>query len=176
MINSVNEDHLVNYSIQCKNVRVIAKDGNNIGVITTKEALNIARLDMLDLVIINNALDPPIAKICDYTKFLYEEKKNKKEQNRKLRENEIHIKEIQLRPGITEHDLNIKLNHAKKWLEDNCKVKIVVKFRGREFSYKNKGFELVNDFISKLNCKVEKQPELGNNIVIGIVAPDKTNK
>jgi translation initiation factor IF-3 len=173
----IKEQYVANQKIRQLSVRLIDVDGNNLGVLTTREALVIAQNEMLDLVLINSTAEPPVARICDYTKFIYEAKRNKKDQDRKLRENAIHIKEIQLRPNITTHDLEVKLHHAKEWLDDNCKIKIVVKFRGRELAYKNKGFDMLNGFVEKLECKIEKVPDLGGNTIIAVVAPaTKTNK
>ena len=168
---SIKDQYIANHNIHQPKVRLIDIDGNNLGVLTTKEALVIAQNEMLDLVLINSTTEPPVARICDYTKFIYEAKRNKKEQDRKLRENAIHTKEIQLRPNITMHDLEVKLHHAKEWLDDNCKIKIVVKFRGRELTYKNKGFEMINGFVEKLGCKIEKAPDMNNNTIIAVVAP-----
>jgi translation initiation factor IF-3 len=174
---SIKEQYVANYNIHQPKVRLIDTDGNNLGVLTTREALTIAQNEMLDLVLINSTAEPPVARICDYTKFIYEAKRNKKEQDRKLRENAIHTKEIQLRPNITTHDLEIKLHHAKEWLDDNCKIKIVVKFRGRELAYKSKGFDMLNGFVEKLNCKIEKAPDLGGNTIIAVITPAaKTTK
>lgn len=168
---SIKDLYDVNYRIRQPQVRLIDYAGNNLGILNTKDAIVRAQSEYLDLVLVNSATIPPIARICDYNKFIYETKRNKKEQERKLRENAIHIKEIQLRPGISSHDFEIKLQYVKDWLTENCKVKIVVKFRGRELAYKAKGYEIINTFIEKLDCKVEKAPDITNNIMIAMVAP-----
>jgi translation initiation factor IF-3 len=167
----IKDQHAANYMIRQLKVRLIDSEGNNLGVKITKEALVMAQNEMLDLVLINSSTEPPVARICDYTKFIYETKRSMKEHDRKLRENAIHVKEIQLRPNITTHDLDVKLRHAKEWLDDNCKVKIVFKFRGRELAYKNKGFDILNGFVEKLDCKIEKAPDMANNTIIAMVAP-----
>lgn len=161
-----------NYNIRYPQVRLVGHDGVSLGIIDTKKAIAIAQSDDLDLVLINSTTNPPVARVCDYDKFIYEQKRNRKEQDRKLRENAIHIKEIQLRIGISNHDFDIKLQHARNWLDDNCKIKIVVKFRGREISFKAKGYNIINNFVEKLNCKVEKAPDMSSNVLIAMVAPN----
>jgi translation initiation factor IF-3 len=172
----IKDQYAVNHKIRQAQVRLVEEDGSNRGVISTSEALSMAQKEHLDLVLINAATTPPVARICDYSKFIYELKIHKKEQARKLRENAIHIKEIQLRPGISEHDLEVKVGHAKEWLADNCKIKIVVKFRGREFAYKQKGFEIISHFVGQLGCKVETAPNLNNNSIIAVVMPIRPTK
>ena len=161
----------VNNQIRVPQIRLIDADHNNVGIVDIAIARNMARDQELDLVLINATSTPPVAKICNYNKFVYELKLHKKEQDRKLRENAIHIKEIQLRPGISEHDLSVKMNRAKEWLGDNCKIKIVLKFRGRELNYKAQGFNVINTFVEKLGCKVEEAPDINNNTIIAVVAP-----
>lgn len=171
------EAHAANEKIRVPNVRLIDSDGQNLGVKTTQDAQRIANSQEMDLVIISPTADPPVAKICDYGKFIYEQKQSKKEQDRKIRETAMVTKEIQLRPAIGAHDLDVKLNHAKDWLEDNCKIKVVLKFRGREMAHKDLGFAVVNSFIERLNnCKIEKKPEMNSNTIIAMVAPNKTEK
>ena len=162
----------VNYSIRCPQVRLVLSDGTTSGIVDTKKALSIALSEDLDLVVINAVTSPPIARICNYEKFIYEQKRHKKEQDRKLRENAIHVKEIQLRPGISSHDFEVKLQHAKAWLDDNCKIKIVVKFRGREITFKAKGFNIINNFVDRLGCKIEKSPDMNSNVLIAMVGPN----
>jgi len=173
----IKDQYAANYNIRHPQVRLVGDDGSNHGVIDTKQAIAMAQLEDLDLVLVNTSANPPVARICDYNKFIYEQKRHKKEQDRKLREHAIVVKEIQLRPSISNHDLDIKLQHAREWLADNCKIKIVVKFRGREMAYKSKGFEMINNFVDKLGCKIEKAPDMNNNTLIAMVAPGaKTTK
>lgn len=167
----VKDQYAVNYNIKNLTVRLIDSNGVNLGIMPTRDALTAARSEMLDLVLINASVDPPVASICDYGKFIYEAKRHKKESDRKIREHMVRTKEIQIRLNITNHDLDIKIQHAIEWLEDNCKVKIVVKFKGRELTYKNRGFDIVNGFVEKLDCKIEKAPNINNNTIIAIVAP-----
>lgn len=166
-----------NDRIRVPSVRLIGSDGQNLGIRSTVDARRTADSHGLDLVIISPTADPPVAKICDYGKFIYEQKQHKKEQDRKIRESATVTKEIQLRPAIGVHDLEVKINHARSWLDDNCKIKIVLKFRGREMAHKDLGFAVVNEFLDRLeNCKVEKKPEMNSNTIIAMVAPGKLEK
>lgn len=171
-VDPIKEQFAANDQIKSTTVRLIDNEGQNLGVKSTRDAINLAYDQDLDLVVVSPAANPPVAKICDYGKFIYEQKQNKKEQDRKLRENAIVTKEIQLRPTIGSHDIEVKLNHAKEWLKDNCKIKIVLKFRGREMAHKDRGFAVVNQFLASLeSCKIEKQPEMNSNTIIAMIAP-----
>lgn len=173
----IKDQFAANERIRCQQVRLIDQNGTNVGIVETNKSLSMARSEGLDLVVISPTAEPPVAKICDYNKFLYEQKRQKKEHDRKARENAIVTKEIQLRPVIGQHDLDVKLNHAKEWLRDDCKIKIVVKFRGREMAHKDLGFSLVNSFLEKLEpCKIERKPEMNSNAIIAVVAPNKDSK
>ena len=122
--------------------------------------------------------NPPVAKIIEYSRFIYDQKKAKKEAAKKSRESQIIIKEIQLRPVTDQHDIATKLNHAKEWLEDqHNKIKIVIKFRGRELSFASRGFEIMSKFITELGpCKVEREPSMNGNQIIAMIAPNKGKK
>ncbi len=170
-VDPIKDLYPINYRINQPQLRVVGSDGNNIGVLNTSEALRLAQNEFMDLVLVNSTTSPPLARICNYEKFIYETKRNKKEQDRRNRENAIHLKEIQLKPNISDHDLDIKLNHARSWLADNCKVKIVVKFRGREIVYKSRGFEIINNFVERLGAKIDKAPDFNNNALIAMVSP-----
>ena len=165
-------DTLVNDQIRSRQVRLIDAEGVNQGVIDTYKALQQARYAGLDLFVINKEAVPPVAKILDYKKHLYEQKIMLKEQAKKNRENLVITKEIQLRPVTNVHDIQVKLNHAKGFLDDSNRVKIVVRFRGREMSFSQKGFEVIKSFIEQLSpCRVEKEPTLAGNSITAIVGP-----
>jgi len=165
-------DALVNDQIRSRQVRLIDAEGVNQGIVDTYKALQQARYSGLDLFVINKESVPPVAKILDYKKYLYEQKIMQKEQAKKNRENLVITKEIQLRPVTNVHDIQVKLNHAKGFLDDSNRVKIVVRFRGREMSFSQKGFDVIKDFIEQLSpCRVEKEPTLAGNSITAIVGP-----
>jgi translation initiation factor IF-3 len=150
--------------------------GENVeqGIITIKEAIDIAKELELDLVEISPAANPPVCKIMDYKKFLYDQKKKQKEI--KAKTSKVVVKEVRLGPNTDDHDFNFKLNHAKKFLEDGAKVKVEVFFKGRTIVYKDKGELMMLKFAQELEDygKVEKLPLLEKKRMIMIIAPKKS--
>ncbi len=150
--------------------------GENVeqGIITIKEALDIAKELELDLVEISPAANPPVCKVLDYKKFLYDQKKKQKEI--KAKTSKVVVKEIRLGPNTDDHDFNFKLNHAKKFLEEGAKVKVEVFFRGRTIVYKDKGELMLLKFAQEVEevGKVEKLPLLEKKRMIMIIAPKKS--
>lgn len=166
------EKTLANELIRSPQVRLILQDGNNLGVVATRDALNRARLEGMDLVAINTEAQPMIAKIVDLNKHLYEQKKAAKERARKNRENEVHIKEVQLRPVTDEHDIEIKARNARGFLDDNCKVKVVIKFRGREMAYRELGVNVMHRFLAAVGeHKLEREPNMQGNSIQALLMP-----
>lgn len=149
--------------------------GDNVeqGIYNIKEALDIARDQELDLVEISPSANPPVCKVIDYKKFLYDQKKKQKEI--KAKSTKVVVKEIRLGPNTDDHDFNFKLNHAKKFLEDGAKVKVDVFFKGRSIIYKDKGEVILLKFAQELEDygKVERLPKLEGKRMIMIVAPKK---
>ena len=147
--------------------------GENVtpGILNIKEARDIAHDLGLDLVEISPSANPPVCKIIDYKKFLYEQKKKQKEI--KAKSAKIVVKEIRLGPNTDEHDFNFKLNHAKKFLEEGAKVKVDVFFKGRSIIYKDKGEIILLKFAQELEevGKVEKMPKLEGKRMIMIISP-----
>ena len=172
------EQFPANHAIRSQEVRLIDHSGQNQGVLDTKQAIWRAKEHGLDLVVVSPEANPPVAKIIEYSRFIYDQKKAKKEAAKKSRESQIIIKEIQLRPVTDQHDISTKLNHAKEWLEDqHNKIKIVIKFRGRELSFASRGFEIMSKFITELGpCKVEREPSMNGNQIIAMIAPNKGKK
>lgn len=166
---------LVNEKINSSQVRLIDFEGKQLGILSKNEALNMARDQGLDLVMIapSSTSSPPVCKILDANKFLYENKKREKENSRKQRASVIETKEIHLRPVTDKHDIEIKCRKAKEFLEAGDKVKILLKFRGREVQHKQLGFELLNSIVEKIeNAKVEKPiQDQGRDLVI-LLAPE----
>lgn len=166
------EKTLANELIRSPQVRLILQDGSNLGVVATRDALNRARLEGMDLVAINTEAQPMIAKIVDLNKHLYEQKKAAKERARKNRENEVHIKEVQLRPVTDEHDIEIKARNARGFLDDNCKVKVVIKFRGREMAYRELGVNVMHRFLAAVGeHKLEREPNMQGNSIQALLMP-----
>jgi translation initiation factor IF-3 len=164
--------HKINREIAAPVVRVV---GENVepGIFNIKEAREIAEGLGLDLVEISPSANPPVCKVIDYKKFLYEQKKKQKEIKAKTAK--IVVKEIRLGPNTDEHDFNFKLNHAKKFLQDGAKVKVDVFFKGRSIIYKDKGEIILLKFAQELEefGKVEKLPKLEGKRMIMIITPKK---
>lgn len=123
----------VNHRIRVPEVRVVLEDGENLGVITTEEALRIAHQRGQDLVEVNPKANPPVCKILDFGKYKYEEKKKAAEARRK--QTIVEVKEVKLRPKTDDHDIAVKIRHARKFLESGNKVKLTCRFRGREITH-----------------------------------------
>ena len=138
-----------------------------------KDAQDLADKLELDLVEISPSANPPVCKIMDYKKFLYQQKKKQKEIKAKTAK--VVVKEIRLGPNTDDHDFNFKLNHAKKFLEDGAKVKVDVFFKGRSIIYKDKGEYILLRFAQELEeiGKVESLPKLMGKRMIMIIAPKK---
>ncbi|WP_042263863.1 translation initiation factor IF-3, partial [Clostridium butyricum] len=127
---NISKDFSMNEGIREKEVRLIGKDGEQLGVVSTNEARRLADENELDLVMISPNAKPPVCKVMDYGKFVYEQ--SKKEKEAKKKQKVISIKEIRVSLTIEEHDIDIKAKNARKFLLDGDKVKITVRFRGRE--------------------------------------------
>jgi len=166
------ELHQINERIKAPVVRVV---GENItpGIYNIKEALMLAENLELDLVEISPTANPPVCKVIDYKKFLYELKKKQKEIKAKTAK--IVVKEIRLGPQTDDHDFNFKLKHAQKFLQEGCKVKVEVFFRGRSIVYKEQGEIIMLKFAQELieYGKLEKMPLLEGKRMIMIIAPKK---
>ncbi|MCE5174058.1 MAG: translation initiation factor IF-3 [Bacteroidales bacterium] len=162
----------INERIRVKEVRLV---GDNVeqGVVTIQQALSIAEQKQLDLIEISPNAVPPVCKICDYQKFLYQQKKRQKEQ--KAKATKIILKEIRFGPQTDEHDYNFKLKHAMEFLKDGSKVKAYVFFKGRSILFKEQGEVLLLRFANDLEDygKVESLPILEGKRMIIMLAPKK---
>ena len=157
----------VNEQIREKEVQVIDNEGRKLGVMKTFDAINKAQEINLDLVLVAPTANPPVCKIMNYGKYKFEQAKKEKEARKNQRI--IETKEIRITPNIEEHDFGFKCKNARKFLEDGNKVKITVRFRGRELNYVKLGEESLNKFIEELSdiAQVEKKPLLeGKNLFI----------
>jgi translation initiation factor IF-3 len=162
---------MINEEIRDKEVRLIDADGTMIGIIATKEAQKLAISKNLDLVKIAPQGVPPVCKIMDYGKYMFELAKKEKEarKNQKI----ISIKEVRVSPSIEDHDFEFKVKNAYKFLKDGDKVKVSVKFRGREMHYTSIGNEILNKFAELVKDVgvVEKKPKLEGKSMIMILNP-----
>ena len=161
----------INEEIRAREVRVIGSDGEQLGIMSGREAQQLAYEKHLDLVEIAPTAKPPVCRIMDYGKYRYEQQKREKESRKKQKT--FDIKEVKLRPGIEEHDFNVKFKNAVRFLEDGDKVKVTIMFRGREFSHPELGEVLLNKMAAQLKemAVVERQPKLEGKNMIMIVAP-----
>lgn len=151
---------MINEQIRDKEVRLIGEDGEQLGVMSAKEAQRLAEEAGLDLVKIAPTAKPPVCKIVDYGKFKYEQARKEKEARKKQKI--IEIKEIRLSPNIDTNDLNTKVNAARKFLTKGDKVKITLRFRGREMAHMNSSKHILDDFAASLSdvAVVEKAPKV----------------
>ena len=161
----------INEEIRAREVRVITADGEQLGVMSGRAAQQLAVERHLDLVEIAPTAKPPVCKIMDYGKFRYEQQKREKEARKKQKT--FDIKEVKLRPGIEDHDFNVKYKNAVRFLEDRDKVKVTIMFRGRELSHPELGEVLLNRMAQQLKeiAVVERVPKLEGKNMIMIVAP-----
>ena len=150
----------INEEIKDKEIRVIDSDGSSIGVISAKEALKLAEEKDLDLVKIAPQATPPVCKIMDYGKYLFEQGKREKEA--KKNQHVVEVKEIRMSPGIDTNDLNTKMRNAMKFLKDGNRVKVTVRFRGREMAHTEIGEELLIRFSDGCAeaANLDKKPKL----------------
>ncbi|MBO5210223.1 MAG: translation initiation factor IF-3 [Lachnospiraceae bacterium] len=150
----------INEQIRDKEVRVIGEDGEQLGIMSPKEALKLAEEAGVDLVKIAPTAKPPVCKIVDYGKFKYEQ--TRKEKEAKKKQKVIEIKEIRLSPNIDTNDLNTKVNAAKKFITKGDRVKVTLRFRGREMAHMNSSKHILDDFAQALAdiAVVEKAPKV----------------
>ena len=166
-------EHRVNWQIRAIQVRV-AKDDKQLGVMSTDEARRLASDEGLDLVELVPDSKPPVCRIMDYGRFKYEQNVKRKESAKRQRESQVQVKELRLRPVTTDHDTDIKISQAKKFLEDGIRVQFNLKFKGqREMCHRDKGFEVMQRILQGLESFsiVEKAPKLEGNRIICCLSP-----
>lgn len=164
--NKNNSGLVANHNIRFPEVRVISDTGD-LGIMKIGMAQKMATDSRLDLILIAPTGKPPVCKIMEINKYLYEQTSKLKEQEKKNRLNRIDVKEITLRPVIGQHDLDTKIKQMIKFLDGGDKVRVSIQFKGREITHTDRGFQIANEIISKLvtHGTVEEQPKLnGNNI------------
>lgn len=168
---AISKENLINEEIRDKEVRVIDTDGTMLGVMPTEKALELATEKKLDLVNISPNAKPPVCKILDYGKYRYELQKKEKEARKKQKTTQV--KEIRLSTFIEEHDVQVKANTASKFLKDGDKVKVSLRFRGRERDYKDKGMAVMQSFaeiVSEVGI-VEKKPVFEGRSLTMVLGP-----
>ena len=160
-----------NEQITASEVRVISSTGKQLGVISIREALNAAEDEGFDLVEVSPAANPPVCKIIDYGKLKYREQKSKKEAKKKQKT--IEVKEIKMRPGIDTHDYNVKVKALSKFISGGNKVKVSMRFRGREMEHQNLGFNLLKKLTEEVieYAKVEVPPKSEGKQIMMILVP-----
>ncbi len=159
--------------IRVPEVRLIGPKGDNLGVVATNEAMRIAREAELDLVEVSGNASPPVCRVMDFGKFLYE--RTKKEREAKKAQTKIEIKEIQLRPKTNEHHRSFKTRDARRWLLSGMKVKVSVRFRGREIDYPGLAMEDLREVAEELSdiSVIEAPPKLEGRVMSMVLTPSK---
>ncbi|MFC4486785.1 MULTISPECIES: translation initiation factor IF-3 [Tepidiphilus] len=164
----------VNEEIDAPQVRLIGEDGEQLGIVSLAKALAVAEEAGLDLVEIAPMANPPVCKVMDYGKYRYQEQK--KAHEARLKQKQIQVKEIKLRPGTDENDYQIKLRNLRRFLEEGDKAKVTLRFRGRELSHQELGMrqlERVREDLADVGV-VEQMPRLEGRQMVMIIAPKKS--
>ncbi len=161
----------MNEEIRAPQVRLIDHTGQNVGVVSTSDAMARATEARLDLVEISPDADPPVAKILDYGKFKYQEQKKAAEARK--RQKIVEIKEIKMRPSIDDHDYDVKMRSIRRFFDDGDKVKVTLRFRGRELSHQELGWQVLQRVKSDTEpiAKVESEPRMEGRQMVMVLAP-----
>ena len=167
---SIISELMINEQIRDREIRLIGEDGEQLGIMSARDAMKLAREANLDLVKIAPTAKPPVCKIIDYGKYRYEQARREKEARKKQKT--IEVKEIRLSPNIDTNDLNTKVNQARKFVSGGNKVKVAVRFRGRELAHTTVGKTILEDFAQKLSdiAVIDKPAKLeGKSMVMFLV-------
>ncbi|MEJ2149819.1 MAG: translation initiation factor IF-3 [Chloroflexota bacterium] len=161
----------MNDQIKVPKVRLIDGNGKNIGVVSLREAQDMAYDADLDLVEVAPGADPPVCKIMDFGKFQYEQAK--KEREARKQQKTVEIKEIRLRPKTTDHHRSFKVRDARRWLEDGMEVRVRIRFRGREITYPEIGLEALDEIAAELEdvAVIEQRPGMEGRTMLMVLAP-----
>ena len=164
---------MINEQIRDKEIRLIGENGEQLGIMSAREAMKLAEEAELDLVKIAPTAKPPVCKIIDYNKFKYE--KVKKEKEAKKKQKVVEVKEIRMSPNIESNDLNTKMNAAKKFLEKGNKVKVTLRFRGREMAHMQSSRHILDDFAQSLSdaAVIEKAPKVEGRSISMVLTEKK---
>jgi len=162
---------LINEQIKDKEIRVIDSNGEQIGIMPIKKALKLAQEKQLDLVKVAPQAKPPVCRIMDYGKYKYEQSKKEKEARKKQKI--INIKEIRMSPKIEEHDFQVRVRNAQRFINDGDKVKVTIRFRGREIAHTDLGQEVLEKMAEELRdiALVEKKPKVEGKNMVMILSP-----
>ncbi|MDO6685922.1 MULTISPECIES: translation initiation factor IF-3 [unclassified Agarivorans] len=165
--------HKINEEIQAQELRLTGIDGEALGIVSLNEALDIAGESGVDLVEISPNAEPPVCRVMDYGKFIYEKSKSVKEQKKKQKQ--IQVKEIKFRPGTDEGDYQVKLRNLVRFLEEGNKAKVTLRFRGREMAHQSLGFDLLNRIKGDLEelAVVEAFPKMEGRQAVMVLGPKK---
>ena len=183
MIHRIQEESListinyrVNEAIRVPEVRLIGPNGENIGVVSIHEAQRLAQEAELDLVEVAPAAEPPVCRVMDFGKFIYE--RTKKEREASKAQTKIEVKEIRLRPKTNEHHRDLKVRDARRWLEAGMKVKVRIRFRGREITYPEIALNDLKEIAEDLSdlAIIEQAPALEGRTMLMVLAPGKGPK
>jgi len=171
--NIAEQDFRVNEAIRVPEVRLIGPNGENVGVVPVRQAIQIARDAELDLVEVSPNAAPPVCRVLDFGKFLYE--REKKEREAKKAQTKIEIKEIRLRPKTNEHHRGFKVDDARRWLLQGHKVRVTVKFRGREMDYPEIALEDLREIAQSLSdvSIIEQAPMMEGRTMLVVLGPAK---
>lgn len=163
----------LNHEITAREVRLIGPDGEQVGIIPKAAALGAAEEMGLDLVEISPTATPPVCRLMDYGKFLFDQKKQK--QAAKKKQKQIQVKEVKFRPGTDEGDYNVKLRNLRRFLEEGDKAKVTMRFRGREHAHRERGLQLLRRIEADLTeiGNVEQQPAMEGRQMIMVMGPKK---
>ena len=167
---SIISELMINEQIRDREIRLIGEDGEQLGIMSARDAMKLAREANLDLVKIAPTAKPPVCKIIDYGKYRYEQARKEKEARKKQKT--IEVKEVRLSPNIDTNDLNTKVNQARKFVSSGKKVKVAVRFRGRELAHTAVGKTILEDFAQKLSdiAVIDKPAKLeGKSMVMFLV-------
>ncbi len=161
----------INERIRAPQVRVVGSNGDQLGVIPTKEALEVAGQEELDLVEVAPQVEPPVCRIMDFSKFKYDQEK--KEREAKKHQQKTHLKEVRLKPNIEEHDYQVKLRRAIDFLNKKDKVKVSLFFRGRQMVHRDLGRKVIDRFVKDAQAagKIERDTTFEGRIMSAVIAP-----
>lgn len=167
------EKHRLNKDITAREVRLIDQDGEQVGVVSLEEAISAAEQTDMDLVEIAPQSEPPVCRLMDYGKFIFDQKKQRQEARKKQKQ--VQVKEVKFRPGTDEGDYKVKLRNLNRFLNEGDRAKVTMRFRGREHAHRELGLEVLKRVENDLNeiAQVEQQPQMEGRQMVMVLAPRK---